>query len=54
MRREAGPTPAAPAEKVGLPREIAADLETGKTESPSDLTERVAVALRRRLRDFAE
>jgi len=54
MRREAGLTPAAPAEKVGVPRETVADLEAGETEPRSDLIEHIAVALGRRLRDFAE
>jgi len=54
MRLEAGRTPAAPAEKVGVPRETVADLEAGKIEPRSDLIEYVAVALGRRLRDSAE
>ncbi len=53
MRLEAGLTPAALAEKVGVPRETVADLETGKIEARSDLIEHVAIALGRRLRDFA-
>jgi ribosome-binding protein aMBF1 (putative translation factor) len=54
MRLEAGLTPAALAERVGAPRQVVADLEAGKIEPRSDLIERVAVALGRRLRDFAE
>jgi transcriptional regulator with XRE-family HTH domain len=54
MRQEAGRAPPAPAEKVGVPRETVADLEAGKGEPRSDLIEHVAVALGRRLRDFAE
>jgi DNA-binding XRE family transcriptional regulator len=54
MRLEAGLTPAALAERVGVPREVVANLEAGKIEPRSDLIERVAVALGRRLRDFAE
>ncbi len=54
MRLEAGLTPAALAEKVGVRREVVADLEAGKIEPQSDLVERVAVALGRRLLDFAE
>ncbi len=44
MRLETGRTPAAPAEKVGVPRQTVADLEAGKSEPRSDLIERVAVA----------
>jgi DNA-binding XRE family transcriptional regulator len=54
MRREAGRTPAAPAEKAGVPRETVADLEAGKIEPRSDLIEQIAVVLDRRLRDSAE
>ncbi len=54
MRLEAGRTPAALAEKVGVPREVVAGLEAGKVEPRSDLIEQVAAALGRRLRDFAE
>lgn len=53
MRPEAGVTPAAPAEKVGALRETVAHLEAGRIEPRSDLTEHIAVALGRRLRDFA-
>ncbi len=54
MRLEAGLTPAALAEKVGVPRETVADLEAGRIEPLSDLIEHVAVVLGRRLRDFAD
>ena len=54
MRLEAGQTPAALAERVGAPLQVVADLEAGKIEPRSDSIERVAVALGRRLRDFAE
>jgi DNA-binding XRE family transcriptional regulator len=54
MRLEAGLTPAALAEKVGVPRGTIADLEAGKVEPRGELIEHVAVALGRRLRDFAD
>jgi DNA-binding XRE family transcriptional regulator len=54
MRLEAGLTPAALAEKVGLPRDMFAKLEAGKIEPRTDLIEHIAIALGRRLRDFAE
>ena len=54
MRLEARLTPAALAEKVGVRREMIADLEAGKIEPRSDLIEQIVVALGRRLRDFAE
>ena len=54
MRLEAELTSAALAERVGVSRQIIASLEAGKIEPGSDLIERVAVALSRRLRDFAE
>ena len=54
MRLEAGLTPAALAEKVGVPREVVANLEAGKIEPQTDLIEHIAIALGRRLRDFAE
>jgi DNA-binding XRE family transcriptional regulator len=54
MRLEAGLTPAALAEKVGVSRELVAELEAGKIEPQTDLIEHIAVALGRRLRDFAE
>ena len=53
-RLEAGLTPAVLAERVGVSRQVVANLEAGKIEPESDLIERVAVALGRRLRDFAE
>lgn len=54
MRLEAGLTPAALAEKVGAPRAMVVSLEAGKIEPPTDLIEHIALALGRRLRDFAE
>ncbi|HVS39042.1 MAG TPA: helix-turn-helix transcriptional regulator [Gemmataceae bacterium] len=54
MRLEAGLTPTALAEKVGVPREVVAGLEAGKVEARSELMEQVAVALDRRLPDFVE
>jgi DNA-binding XRE family transcriptional regulator len=54
MRLEAGMTPAALAERVGVAREVIADLEAGKIEPQTDLTEYIAGILGRRLRDFAE
>lgn len=54
MRLEAGLTPATLAEKVGVSRDIIAQLETGKIEPQTDLIEQIAIALGRRLRDFAE
>ena len=53
MRLEAGLTPAALAEKVGVPREIVANLEAAKIEPQTDLIEHIVIALGRRLRDFA-
>ena len=53
MRLEAGRTPAALAEKVGVPRETVADLKPGMIEPRRELIERFA-ALGRRLWDFAE
>ncbi|MCI0464362.1 MAG: helix-turn-helix domain-containing protein [Gemmataceae bacterium] len=54
LRLEAGLTPVALAEKVGVPREVVADLEAGKIEPSADLIEHIAIALGKRLRDFAE
>ena len=54
MRLEAGLTPVALAEKVGVPREVVANLEAGKIEPRNDLVEHFAIALGRRLRDFAD
>src|SRR5438045_2831020 len=51
MRLEAGLTPAALAEKVGVSRDVVANLEAGKIEPQSDLIEHIAIALGRRLRD---
>jgi DNA-binding XRE family transcriptional regulator len=53
-RREAGLTPTALAEKLGVPRQVVANLEAGKIEPPTDLIEDIALALGKRLRDFAE
>ena len=53
MWLDAAPT-AALTEKVGVPREVVANLEAGKIEPRSDLIEHVAIVLGRRLRDFAE
>jgi DNA-binding XRE family transcriptional regulator len=54
MRLEAELTPAVLAERVGVSRQVVANLEAGKIEPGSDLIERVTVALGRRLRDFVE
>jgi DNA-binding XRE family transcriptional regulator len=54
MRLAAGLTPVALAEKVGVPREVVVNLEAGKSEPQTDLIEHIALALGRRLRDFAE
>ena len=54
MRLEAGLTRVALAEKLGVPREVIANLEAGKIEPEIDLIEHSAVALGKRLRDFAE
>lgn len=54
LRLEAGLTPGALAEKVRVSREVVANLEAGKLEPHSDLIEQIAVALGRRLRDFAD
>jgi DNA-binding XRE family transcriptional regulator len=53
MRLEAGLTPVALAAKVGVTREVVADLEAGKIEPQTDLIEHITLALGRRLRDFA-
>ena len=47
MRLEAGLTPVALAEKVGVSREVVANLEAGKVEPPSDLIEHIALVLGR-------
>ena len=54
MRLEAGLTPAALAEKVGVSQEVIANLETGKIEPQTDLIQHIAGVLGRRLRDFVE
>jgi DNA-binding XRE family transcriptional regulator len=54
MRLEAGLTPAALAEKVGVAREVVSTLEAGKIEPRIDLIEHIAVALGRRFSDFAD
>jgi DNA-binding XRE family transcriptional regulator len=54
MRLKAGLTRVALAEKIGVPREVVADLEAGKIEPRTDLIEHVVMALGRRLRDIAE
>jgi transcriptional regulator with XRE-family HTH domain len=53
MRLEAGLTSEALAEKIGVPREVVIDLEAGEVEPRADLIEYIAIALGRRLRDFA-
>jgi DNA-binding XRE family transcriptional regulator len=53
-RREAGLTPTVLAEKLGVPREVVANLEAGKIQPPTGLIEDIALALGKRLRDFAE
>src|SRR6266851_9991781 len=54
LRQEAGFTRAALADKVGVTQEIIAKLEVGKVEPWVDLLEQIAIALGRRLQDFAE
>jgi DNA-binding XRE family transcriptional regulator len=54
LRRQAGLTRAALADKVGVAREAIAGLETGKIETQIDLIEHIATALGKRLGDFAE
>src|SRR5207244_3135467 len=54
MRLEAGLTPVALAEKVGVSGEVIANLEAGKIEPQSDLIEHIAIVLGRRLRDFVD
>ena len=53
MRLEARLTQVALAEKVGVPGPVVAGLEAGKIEPPTALIEHIAIALGRRLRDFA-
>jgi DNA-binding XRE family transcriptional regulator len=54
MRLEAGLTPAAVADKVGVSHEVIANLEAGKIEPQTDLIQHIAGVLGRRLRDFVE
>ena len=54
MRLKAGLTRAALAEKVAIPRQTIAALETGQIEPDLDLIESIAAALGKRLCDFAE
>lgn len=53
LRQKAGVTPAALAEKVGVSREVIANLEAGKVEPQTELIEHIAMALGKRLRDLA-
>ena len=53
MRIEAGLTPMTLAAKVGVTREVVAKLEAGKIEPQTDLIEHIAIALGRRIHDFA-
>jgi DNA-binding XRE family transcriptional regulator len=54
MRLEANLTRLELAAKVGVPQEMVAQLETGKVEPPIELIEHLALALGKRLQDFAE
>jgi DNA-binding XRE family transcriptional regulator len=54
MRLDAGLTPAAVAEKVGVSQELIAKLEAGETEPQTDLIQHIAGVLGRRLRDFID
>jgi len=54
LRLEAGLTPAAVADKVGVSHEVIANLEAGKIEPQTDLIQHIAGVLGRRLRDFVE
>jgi DNA-binding XRE family transcriptional regulator len=54
LRLQAGLTPAALAAKIGVSRDVLADLEAGKIEPHNDLIEQIAIVLGRRLRDFAD
>jgi DNA-binding XRE family transcriptional regulator len=54
MRLEAGLTPAAVAEMVGVSQEVIANLEAGEIEPQTDLVQHIAGVLGRRLRDFVE
>ena len=53
MRLEAGLTRVALAAKVGVRREVVANLESGKIEPETEMIEQIAVALGRGMRDFA-
>ena len=54
MRLQAKLTRLELAAKVGVAQEMVASLETGKIEPPLDLIEHLALALGKRLQDFAE
>ncbi len=54
MRQEAGLSPEALAEKVGVRGEVIEELESGTIEPRSELIEEIAIVLGKRLRDFAE
>jgi DNA-binding XRE family transcriptional regulator len=54
LRLEAGLTRVALAEKAGVMRDQISALEAGKVEPSIDLIGRIAAALGKRLRDFAE
>ena len=54
MRLETGLTRAAVADNVGVTREMLADLEAGQIEPQTSLIEKIAIALGKRLHDFAE
>ena len=54
MRLEASLSRRALAAKLGVRQDVVANLEAGKMEPPLDLIEHLAIALGKRLRDFAE
>jgi DNA-binding XRE family transcriptional regulator len=54
MRLDAGLTPAAVAEKVGVSPGLIAGVEAGRVEASTDLIEHITGALGRRLRDSVE
>src|SRR5713101_6490693 len=54
LRLESGLSRVALAEKLGVARDMVAQLEAGKMEAPPDFIERIAVALGRPLGDFAQ
>jgi DNA-binding XRE family transcriptional regulator len=54
MRLGADLSPIELAEKVGVPPTVVADLEAGKIEPQTELIEHIALALGKRLRDFAD